>query len=127
MSEAKHTPEPWQVSTLDGKTVVHDTGDRPGLQGVPRMQAVVTPRLVVDDETTTANAYRIVAAINATAGIPTEALEQGVVAELLAACQEAAGRCPCTVKERLSGHLTGCWVPAVEAAIARATGKAVQP
>jgi hypothetical protein len=38
-------------------------------------------------DTVRANARRIVACVNACTGIPTEALEGGVVADLLAACK----------------------------------------
>lgn len=39
--------------------------------------------------------------------------------DLLEAAQ--AADCACSVRERDSGHRTGCWMPALQAAIAKAT------
>lgn len=44
--------------------------------------------------------------------------------ELLAACHDAD--CACTVRDRNSGHLVGCWMPAMQEAIAKATGKGAE-
>lgn len=41
--------------------------------------------------------------------------------ELVAACESA--QCECTPRERMSGHQAGCWFPAMQDVIARATGK----
>jgi hypothetical protein len=41
--------------------------------------------------------------------------------DLLEAAKDA--QCSCSIAERESGHLTGCWMPALEAAIAKAEGK----
>lgn len=40
--------------------------------------------------------------------------------DLLAACETA--QCECSVEERESGHLVGCWMPAMQDAIAKAKG-----
>lgn len=40
--------------------------------------------------------------------------------ELLAACQSA--QCSCSPAERESGHLVGCWFPAMQEAISKAIG-----
>lgn len=42
--------------------------------------------------------------------------------ELLEALQLAVDRCPCTVAERLSGHLVDCYAPHAQLAIAKAEG-----
>ena len=41
---------------------------------------------------------------------------------LIEACKLAVTHCPCTIKERLSGHRTDCYSPIYEAAIAKAAG-----
>ena len=41
--------------------------------------------------------------------------------DLLEAAKGA--QCSCSIAERESGHLTDCWMPALEAAIAKAEGK----
>jgi hypothetical protein len=77
-----HTPEPWEYRPYeDGKPITN------GQIAIAYMDAYEPE----DDDNgtwaqeTDANARRLVAAINACAGISTEALEQGVVAELLSA------------------------------------------
>jgi hypothetical protein len=74
-------------------------------------------------------ARRIVAAWNAVAGITTEALETGAVADLLEACR--------MVEEQIISHMAGAWPgtmsitakrvsEALRAAIAKATGRTHQ-
>ena len=41
--------------------------------------------------------------------------------DLFEAAKDA--QCSCSIAERESGHLTDCWMPALEAAIAKAEGK----
>jgi hypothetical protein len=73
-----HTPEPWRIHRLNnGWPVItgdaHDIADlRYNGKGLAHVEA---------------NARRICAAVNACKGISTEALEQGIVAELLEALQ----------------------------------------
>jgi hypothetical protein len=71
-----HTPEPWEQDSNDFFAV---TADNDGL--------LVAETEIHDrtDEECSANARRIVAAVNACEGIATQALEQGVIAELLEA------------------------------------------
>ena len=83
---AAHTPEPWGDND-DGVIL----GNLDGYTGVAPMVAAVVG---YDDdgnatEEAKANTVRIVAAVNACEGIPTEALERGIVGEMLAALQEA--------------------------------------
>jgi hypothetical protein len=69
----KHTPEPWYVQPSDypGGLLIKP------IPGQVVAQCDQVPEMA-------ANAHRIVATINACKGISTEALEQGIVAELLA-------------------------------------------
>ena len=78
-----YTPEPWVQHDADycpdeiwGALDYVDNG--------VRGQLVCT---LADNDRLEANARRIVAAVNACAGIPTDALEAGAVADLLAACE----------------------------------------
>lgn len=86
----KHTPEPWQYHLGRG------ADPRFHVQTQGGYQIASTPPLHRDtrshDENTQreANARRIVVCVNACAGIPTEALEAGVVGELLAAIRTLA-------------------------------------
>lgn len=106
MSTEKHSPGPWHVqdnteepggqllvdSPYDGAVAICGVADKE--PGVAR---------VLHD-----NARRIVACVNACAGIPTEALEQGVVREALealarlsfaAGCRESTMGSPCRLIE----------------------------
>lgn len=85
-SPTSHTPEPWGDND-DGVLL----GNLDNYAGVAPVVAVVEG---YDDEANAsdearANSRRIAAAINACQGIPTEALEQGTVAEMLAALKQA--------------------------------------
>lgn len=81
-----------------------------------------------DDETDVANAGRIAAAWNACDGIPTEALEDGVVADVL----ESLRRCVDDLERALRDGYEGVWseddfaehLAPYRAAIAKATGGA---
>ena len=84
-----HTPEPWSCG---GRTTLYATPDESGEMTMIEVNANVTEAgwdTVAFIEAiwpgAHANARRIVAAVNACAGIPTEALEQGTVGELLQA------------------------------------------
>ena len=73
---AKWTPEPWHIENLwhvlseDGRLIAGCGGHDSNIPGDNTFQ---------DNQT---NARRIVACVNACAGIPTEALEAGVVGEM---------------------------------------------
>jgi hypothetical protein len=71
----RYSKEPWRHVFVDG-----------GWDGVAEPGGAVICKLVLNEP---ANARRIVAAVNACAGIPTEALEGGVVSELLDALRSA--------------------------------------
>ena len=87
-TEQAHTPEPWEADDF-----AIEAG--PGSPAAPMRIAVVSDsscfpcldegEVAKADAEALANARRIAAAVNACAGIPTEALEQGVVGELLTA------------------------------------------
>uniref|UniRef100_A0A6M3LJR2 Uncharacterized protein n=1 Tax=viral metagenome TaxID=1070528 RepID=A0A6M3LJR2_9ZZZZ len=103
----EHTPEPWawdsrgdktwdvQIGVAVGKDekqcsgFIKENDDVCYIQGIAEMTGM--------DHI--ANAHRIVAAVNACKGIPTEALEAGVVADLLAACKAAMYPGDKTVRE----------------------------
>jgi hypothetical protein len=69
MSKTEHDPEPWRLED--------------DIPGHGPNESAVWPARVRGFPTTTANARRIVACVNACAGIPTEALESGaLLAEL---------------------------------------------
>lgn len=77
MSEMKHTPEPWGLKTgADGKTIVI-TGHDPEAPGDPWSVADMVPGASYRniEDPVEHNARRIVACVNACAGIHTEALE----------------------------------------------------
>ncbi len=74
MTAKEHRPEPWHMDTVncsiwsaDGRWIV---GPPKGLQAEARALSL-------------ANGQRIVAAVNACAGVPTEQLTPGLVARLL--------------------------------------------
>ncbi len=86
---APHTPEPWDC---DGRTIMYATPDESGEMTMIEVSTNVTEAgwdTVAFVEAiwpgADANARRICAAVNACKGIPTEALEQGVIRELLEA------------------------------------------
>lgn len=78
---SKHTPEPWlyqRMATIEEK---YSIGNSPNsrLTGEGQVTAFIGSK---------DNASRICAAVNACAGIPTEALEQGVVQNLIDAASD---------------------------------------
>jgi hypothetical protein len=79
----KHTPEPWEWAIEDGFRTVRVDGY--GTITVVKGGAGLT---CINAEMGDANAARIVACVNACAGISNEALESGVVAELVAVLEE---------------------------------------
>ena len=79
---AAHTPEPW---SYNGMAIVEDERGAvlADCEIIPPAGGTIAPP---DEEV--ANARRICAAVNACKDISTEALERGIIAELLAALQE---------------------------------------
>ena len=94
---AAHTPEPWTVDgtkALGAYGVWTDYATHPGHDGAGYGSLICSFELSsphISREQRDANAQRICAAVNACQGIPTAALESGVVAELLAALEEFVG------------------------------------
>jgi hypothetical protein len=86
-----HTPEPWAAHYGSGK--IYTETFYPGVNHTKKVVAEVKAHDLYQNTHNTseaeANARRIVAAVNACAGIPTEALEQGVIAEMLSALHDA--------------------------------------
>ena len=118
MTQGKHTPEPW--------TVCH--GDEISSSGIdaPDGTAVVWWTSSQHDEgiPNPADAYRIAAAVNACEGISTEALEAGVVKDMLEALQ-AVGQSlgQGDGNDRMTYFVRDTVFAEVQAAIARATGE----
>lgn len=75
----EHTPEPWKIGAY-GMVVARGEHGGIVIADVPRTDG---------DPAAEANARRIVACVNALAGIPIEAIESGVVAEALLAVVNA--------------------------------------
>src|SRR5690349_9702029 len=80
-STVPHTPEPWNYD-MDFIVASDPTGQHPDIYIAEIAHSDDEGRIAPYDQHQ-ANSSRIVAAVNACAGIPTEALEQGIVAELL--------------------------------------------
>ena len=77
MSETKHTPEPWEVVGKFSDRIYHAASDTVVAQAWYPGGSDSYPA-----ETMHANARRIVACVNACAGIPTGALEKLKTGEL---------------------------------------------
>lgn len=96
---SKHTPEPWAIHDIGGRDFL--LGDLPKgpearvVAEVPRRRTIIeglvgtewVEQMLATDR---ANFDRIVACVNACAGISTEALEFGAIANLVKAAQEVA-------------------------------------
>jgi hypothetical protein len=67
--KVRHTPEPW---TVDGRDIVNRTGWKVGSTSY------------------SSNSRRIVACVNACEGVPLDALEAGVIREILLLCDQTA-------------------------------------
>ena len=81
-----HTPEPWHYEMEYSVTTIFAPdlfGQDPYAAYIAEIDGQDVGRFATAEQHV-ANARRIVAAVNACKGIPTEALEQGVVGELLA-------------------------------------------
>lgn len=93
-----HSPEPWRVTPDDPAGAIEDAN------GVQCAEAWPGNGLEAEQD---ANARRIVAAVNAVAGISTEALESGALAKLLdrvegrAVDEGCADGCGCGVLQLL--------------------------
>ncbi len=86
MTQEAHTPEPWRVRfyrsapTIDCVQGAPEHPEKYGREIINRMARPASERAKSD-------ARRIVACVNAFAGIPIEAIEGGVVAELVEAAR----------------------------------------
>lgn len=99
-----HTPTPWREGNEPTGSIVADE-PVPGLDGSDDTDFYGGH--LVAESVTPSNREFIVRACNAHD-------------DLLAAAQDA--QCACSIKERDSGHLAGCWMPALQEAIAKAEG-----
>jgi hypothetical protein len=83
MSETKHSPEPWTdlADGIDGPANSHPVVD-------VDTHSLVARAYGDEVDEAEANARRIVACVNACAGIPTAALESGALAEAIRAAQD---------------------------------------
>lgn len=94
MSEPNHYNEPWSLD-IDG-----DIQTAPGIMG--DLVCVAPRELMLSMAGWPDRRRRILAAVNGTAGIATEALESNVIAETIASLQSMVRRC-----HQCSG--TGVW------------------
>jgi len=93
VTDAKHTPEPWEhreAGRGDDGAERWDVVQSPDAPDAEKPQRVIAICWDTGDHETLrrdarSNARRIVAAVNACEGIPTEALESGVVREMVEA------------------------------------------
>lgn len=87
MSDAKqptHSPEPWRSwAPADGDCAKDDTGETYAAGDLSRSMYDTTGRIILSSCGNKADARRIVACVNACAGIPTEALEAGALGKLM--------------------------------------------
>lgn len=113
-----HTPEPWQIT---GQSCRDYEGAEIGT-GNKTVAVILTADAVEVTEEERANARRIVAAVNACKGISTEALEQGVVAELLQQLMLLADHLE-TPPHALSEQLRALRLRETRATIAKANGR----
>lgn len=74
----KHTPEPWRFICAND-----ETGHEPCIMRCDAIGLVSAPQHPADEAEDEANARRIVACVNACAGISTEALESGALREVV--------------------------------------------
>ena len=86
MTQKNHTPGPWRVfGKMTGKVISENA---PGIVEICETGDFRDAELVpFNAERWNADAYRIAAAVNACEGISTEALEAGVVKDMLEALQ----------------------------------------
>lgn len=81
-AKTEHTPEPWRVELVN-----HALGDTGDYEGVVEIRSGDAKRPMIeiwdDSDEAEANARRIVACVNACAGIPTDDLEHGDIAKAL--------------------------------------------
>lgn len=131
MTDPKHAPEPWRMSSerRNISNTIEAQSGRALYEGDDGFRTVASyqPRDGRDDVECMANGERIVACVNACQGITTAALDGGVVADLLAACEAAlpAMRKALVFRQKLIGQVSGGIadvVAAMESAIAKARG-----
>ena len=126
---ALHTPEPWHYETDYSITTIFapdPTGQNPCGTYVAEIDGQDVGRFATREQHE-ANGRRIVAAVNACRGISTEALQQGVVCELVEALDRLLdqidtlkGESSCIDEDILKGEPYA----AARAVIAKATGGA---
>ncbi len=90
----QHTPEPWVAQHLRGELLITPTGADGGA-ALAKLLIVVPGPADRWLDTRAANARRIVACVNACAGIPTGALDAGTIPALIVALRNlvAADNC----------------------------------
>lgn len=108
----EHTPEPWKLFTeMNSATIKRTTWheDDPSI-GDTSYVAKLNDNWICDEHggSAHANGRRIVASVNACAGIPTEALESGVVAEAKAALRKSLSFAMAHRPKASQGHEDGC-------------------
>ncbi len=89
-----YTPEPWVAQHLRGELLITPAGADGGA-ALAKLLIVVPGPADRWLDTRTANARRIIACVNACADIPAEALDAGIIPELIAALRNlvAADNC----------------------------------
>ena len=120
-----HTAEPWEVIPARGTMLPH-------VMGGDHCRLALLDDCHADPRERDANGRRMVAAVNACQGLSTEALEQGVVSELLEQCKTLARRLPELDEDDtpLAGSdavqvLADLW-PDLKAVLAKATERAAE-
>jgi hypothetical protein len=98
--ETKHSLEPWRQNP-EWPEEVKDAEDLVCAEGWPARD-LDSPDFYRQQNRQNANARRIVAAVNACAGISTAALESGVVGELLSLVEDAFAEADCDGEEGLA-------------------------
>lgn len=117
MADAKHTPEPWLLDITEHGFRIR-MGSTVPYTGIYKPQHLIEwePGVYYDPEygpndaenkqylEAEANMRRIVACVNACAGIPTEALETGVVWEMVEALEVLVGKIEWEIGEEKWGR-----------------------
>ena len=90
---SEHTPEPWRID--DSGLRIYESGG----------ELVANISTWLDREDAKIYACRIVAAVNALKGIPTEVLEGGLIGELIEAMDDIASEAPYWMEAQGFYHL----------------------
>ncbi len=102
---SEHTKEPWTITDADDNVWIR------GADGKPLMTRMSPGEPRRPNRERDANAFRIVAAVNACDGIPTESLTPGLVAEMRDAAKALADKVDSTSDcdhKRASCDEVGC-------------------